>query len=88
MDRDVMIGISCGLGCSAVMLFPLAVAVLVGTITKNRFGFNFRPVKCPECRAPMPMVRMPKNVSQIFFGGCTCPECDCEYDKWGRRVES
>jgi hypothetical protein len=65
-----------------------AVLLVVGTLMKNRFGINFRRVKCPQCGEPAPAVRMPKNLNQTLFGGCTCPECDCEYDKWGRPVES
>jgi len=91
MNQLEIIGTVAAIALSIILFGALAVglvAVIVGTITKNRFGLNFRPVKCPECGAPAPVVRAPKNWNQSLFGGCTCAECGCEYDKWGRPVES
>jgi hypothetical protein len=64
----------------------LVVVVVVQTAQrKGRWGINTRPVTCPECGAPAPAIRAPKNASQALWGGWTCPGCRCEVDKWGVR---
>jgi hypothetical protein len=47
-----------------------------------------KPKACPECGTPMPKVRRPANRRQMLWGGWTCPECGCEIDRRGRRVET
>lgn len=64
------------------------ILVVIGTITKNRWGLNFDEVNCPSCNRPMPRIRSPRNLSQILWGGGTCENCGCEVDKWGREVIS
>src|SRR5581483_10306990 len=44
------------------------------------------PSSCPECAAPVPVVRKPANWRQALWGGWTCPHCGGEFDRWGRRV--
>ena len=64
-----------------------AALVVRDTVRKRgRWGINLRPVRCPECGAPAPAVRRPKNRRQALWGGCTCEECGTEYDKWGQPV--
>ncbi|HLW68320.1 MAG TPA: hypothetical protein VKS79_23590 [Gemmataceae bacterium] len=46
---------------------------------------NGAPTFCPNCGQPAPAVRKPANFQQALWGGNTCKECGCEYDKWGRR---
>ena len=47
-----------------------------------------KPKACPDCRTPMPKVRRPANRRQMLWGGWTCPECGCEIDRRGRKVET
>jgi hypothetical protein len=42
---------------------------------------------CPECGQIMPKTRKPANLRQTLWGGWTCPNCGCEMDRRGRRVE-
>jgi hypothetical protein len=57
--------------------------VAFGTVTKNRWGINTKPVNCPACGCPMPQVQ-PKSIRQALWGGGTCGKCGCEMDKWAR----
>jgi hypothetical protein len=69
---------------SVLLLGVLLVAF--GTITKNRWGINAKPVNCPACGFPIPRVRQPKSLRQALWGGGTCEKCGCEMDKWGRLI--
>lgn len=64
------------------------VLVIYGTVRKNTWGVNLKPVDCPRCDRPMPQTRKPKSVSQAMWGGWTCEQCGCEMDKWGRKIKS
>lgn len=46
-----------------------------------------KPRVCPECGTPAPKFRQPANRRQALWGGWTCPECGCEMDRRGRKVE-
>ena len=71
----------------ALVLATAAILVVRDTVRKRgRWGINLRPVRCPECGEPAPVVRRPKNRRQALWGGCTCEECGTEYDKWGQPV--
>ena len=61
---------------SVLLLGVLLVAF--GTVTKNRWGINLEPVKCPACGSPMPKVRRPESMKQALWGGGTCGKCRCE----------
>jgi hypothetical protein len=69
---------------SIVLLGVLLVAF--GTVTKNGWGINLKPVNCPACGSPMPQGRQPKSLRQRLWGGWDCEKCGCEMDKWGRSV--
>jgi hypothetical protein len=69
---------------SVLLLGILLVAF--GTVTKNRWGMNLQPVKCPACGSPIPRVRQPKSLKQKLWGDWTCAKCGCEMDKWGRLI--
>lgn len=70
-----------------ILAFGLGVLLIVyGTIVKNNWGINLRRVACPGCGAEMGRVRMPNSGKQAMWGGYTCPTCQCEMDKWGRRT--
>jgi hypothetical protein len=62
------------------------VLVIYGTVVKNRWGINVRRVQCPNCEQVMGRVRMPTSGREAIWGGYTCPTCECELDKWGRRT--
>ncbi len=73
------------------LVYIIAVAlflglVFYGTIVKNKWGINFRRVSCPNCGTGMPRVRVPASITQALSGGVTCPKCECQMDKWGRRL--
>jgi hypothetical protein len=71
------------LGVALVIFLAL---VVYGTIARNKWGINFRPVTCPNCGAEMPRVRAPASGTQALWGGHTCAKCGCVMDKWGRRL--
>ena len=54
---------------------------------KGRWGINTKSAKCRKCDTPAPVVRVPQNLDQTFWGGWTCAECGYELDKWGEPVE-
>ena len=70
----------------AVLLAGLMLIVW-GTVAKNRWGINLRPIVCPRCKAVQPRVRQPTSTEQAMWGGSTCPACGTEMDKWGRVIE-
>jgi hypothetical protein len=73
-----------------LILFAAGGVLVVRDTTRGRgrFGFNLRAgsVRCPRCGTKPPKFRVPANASQGLWGGWTCRECGCEYDKWGREV--
>lgn len=49
----------------------------------KRMGLNLASdLECPNCGAPFPATRIPKNFRQAMWGGWTCERCDEEFDKW------
>src|SRR5262249_49329616 len=52
----------------------------------GKWAINGPATFCPNCDEAAPTVRKPANFQQALWGGWTCRECGCEYDKWGRRV--
>src|SRR5215469_12685295 len=57
------------------ILFLGALFVALGTVKKNRWGINTKPVNCPACGSPMPVVRHPRSLRQALWGGWTCEKC-------------
>jgi hypothetical protein len=58
---------------------------------KGRFGINLEAlsngVACPRSGcARRSAFRTPRNARQFLWGGRTCEDCGCEFDKWGREV--
>jgi hypothetical protein len=48
----------------------------------------FVPAACPACGTfERRLVRWPKSLRQALWGGNTCSECGCTYDKWSRQVD-
>jgi len=91
MDDDFFL-IAAILAVAAAVLGSLAAGVTLvvrDTIRRDgRWGINFDAanIRCPECGARAPIVRVPKNLRQALWGGHTCDRCGCEFDKWGREV--
>jgi hypothetical protein len=53
----------------------------------GKWGVNRDPIHCPRCEEPAPIVRIAANWRQFWWGGHTCRNCGCEYDKWGKPIE-
>lgn len=73
-----------------VLLVPFTLVVVSTIRKKGRWGINFTPKVCPDCKRSLPrgQVRVPKSVRQALWGGSTCMNCGCEVDKWGNKIES
>lgn len=85
MSAYIVIGVAC---LMAVLLLVGASLVIRDTIRrKGKWGLNFSRVTCPNCGEPAPLARTPKNSRQAMWGGATCEECDCEFDKWGNKID-
>jgi len=50
---------------------------------KGKMGINLSKTKCSKCDTVLPLIRRPKNLNQIIWGGCTCPNCGSELDNYG-----
>jgi hypothetical protein len=53
----------------------------------GKLGINTKTVCCPRCGRKAPMLRIPANLRQALWGGWTCRQCRCEFDKYGREIE-
>lgn len=70
--------------------FLLFLGALVARDTirrKGRWGINLRVPDCPRCGEWLSPARVPRSFKQALWGGCTCPRCGCELDKWGVPIE-
>lgn len=54
----------------------------------GKLGINTRTVHCPRCGTKAPLVRKPANLRQALWGGWTCADSRCEFDKYGSEVDS
>jgi len=70
-----------------VLLIGFVLVVRDTIRRRGRWGVNTKPVACPECGGPAPVIRAPANWRQALWGGHTCEDCGTEYDKWGEPVE-
>jgi hypothetical protein len=84
MDTFVLLAI--GVICFVAALVIGAGLLVYGTVVKNRWGINLRPLSCPNCGKQVPRARVPTSTSETLWGGATCPNCSCKMDKWGRRI--
>ena len=90
MDNDtlLMVIVLPIVGLVALTLTVGGFLVVRDTVRRRgRWGVNARPVYCPQCGEPAPVVRVAANRRQALWGGCTCARCGLEYDKWGRPVD-
>jgi transposase-like protein len=60
--------------------FAGALAVLVLALLQ-------KPKVCPECGTAAPRFRKPSSLGQMLWGGWTCAQCGCAFDKQGRKIE-
>lgn len=51
---------------------------------ESKIGINFNAVKCPACGEKQPVIRKPKGLYEILWGGYTCKNCGCKMDKFGK----
>ena len=78
------------------ILISIAVLLVMGFVLhliwrdsrrqSGRWGINRARLRCPECGADHPRVRLPASLQQTLWGGSTCRVCGTEVDKWGVRV--
>ncbi|HYH66617.1 MAG TPA: hypothetical protein VD866_18120 [Urbifossiella sp.] len=89
MNDDVAMMLVIGAsGLLFLGLLGLGVLVVRDTVRRSgKWGVNPRPIECPRCGEPAPLVRQPANRRQMLWGGATCMECGQEFDKWGKPVE-
>ncbi len=71
--RGALIGAVAG-GVGSALFFGLAILVLPRR-------------RCPDCQYLLPRFRVPKDSRQALWGGWTCPECGCQVDRKGRKIE-
>lgn len=75
------------IGTLVVGLVAIAlVAVIFGTIRKNKLGINLNAISCPQCGRSLPSKRLPTSLRQMLWGGWTCGNCGVELDKWGHQL--
>ncbi len=87
-DDAAMVVVMIVIGVMFVGLLGLGALVVRDTVRgSGKWGVNTKPLECPHCGEPAPLVRKPANRRQTLWGGATCRECGQEYDKWGKPVE-
>lgn len=89
MNDDVAMVLVIGAsGLLFLGLLGLGALVVRDTVRgAGKWGVNTKPIECPNCGEPAPLIRKPANRRQMLWGGATCKECGQEYDKWGKPVE-
>ena len=78
---------------SAVIIIGLIIYIVPKLVLKfwpetGKIGINHRVVSCPICNEPQPKTRVPKNRTQMLWGGWTCFKCGTEMDKYGDETNS
>ena len=73
---------------SGLLLSAVIVLIILIRSTLSRRGgwginFNKSTYVCPACNEKLPVVRKPKNLRQVLWGGWTCQNCGVEVNKWG-----
>ena len=84
-----MTAVDIAAGLVGVALVAAAVVIVRDSRRRSgRWGINLTRVHCPSCGTPQPMVRLPRSLQEMLWGGSTCKSCACEIDKWGNRRRS
>ena len=63
----------------------VVIAILMAHTAKKRKEINDRG-GCPNCKTPVPAVRIPTSVRQFLWGGWTCEKCSTEMDRHGNEL--
>lgn len=77
-----------------IILVGILLLVLVGYLLlklwpkSGKIGINTKTVTCPRCGLKAPIVRRPTNIKQALWGGWTCAQCKCEFDKYSNKVNT
>ena len=71
---------------SLIFLLGLVLVILSTIRRKGKWGINLKPVDCPKCKIPAPMIRKPTSAQEALWGGWTCTNCGCKMDKWGNEI--
>lgn len=66
-----------------ILAIGLIIFFVIATRKKTKFGINPKRVYCPVCGTKQPLIRIPKNAQQFWYGGITCPKCGTNLDKYG-----
>jgi len=53
----------------------------------GKMGINTKTVHCPKCGLKAPRIRKPANLREAIWGGWTCKECQCQFDKYGNPIK-
>ncbi len=73
-------------GLYAVIAVGFIIFLRIASKNKSKLGVNLNAVYCPKCETKQPRIRVPKNASQLLFGGTTCPNCNTNLDKYGNII--
>jgi len=68
---------------TAIIVISFVIPIVIASKNKSKFGINLKRVYCPVCGTKLPIIRMPENRNQLLYGGCTCPKCHANVDKYG-----
>lgn len=55
----------------------------VSIVPPEKWAINLKPMTCPKCSGPLPMIRKPKTLREVLWGGWTCASCGTKVDKGG-----
>lgn len=76
-----------GLNYFLIVIGLMVFVFFILSVTKTKWGINLWPLVCPDCGdKPSSQFRVPANEEQALWGGRTCDRCECEMDKWGRKI--
>ncbi len=73
-------------GVYAVIAIGFIIYLRIASKNKSKLGINLNAVYCPKCETKQPRIRVPKNASQLLYGGTTCPKCQTNLDKYGNII--
>ena len=54
----------------------------------GKMGINTKTVSCPRCGLKAPILRRPANLKEVLWGGWTCTQCKCKFDKYGSKINT
>ncbi len=81
--NSIMIYVLLALVSLIILLF-----LIIAWPKSGKMGIHLKGVICPKCKEKAPLVRVPKHLKQMLWGGWTCANCGCEMDKYGNPIDS